>query len=566
VIKTVRAKLILLLSATLLSALVSLGAGAWILQQQLVDVVAARVPAAVRGLETEVGDEVRDVGMMVRVLEQSRELGEAMDRNDVVEAQARLAPLRTAFPHADLALYRNDGALFTQLGLEHPLLRLDATVAFAASLDASTPQITGLALAGCGVPSPDAPPAYFVLTRLPGRGTLLVCLPLDAWLVNHAAESIGAEVAVLERGTRRIRASTDNFPRGLRAQAADRARIERDASGRRWAVARASARRLFGPRTLSLVVAVDVTAVRMRVLQNLGFAAAFVSVIALLALWAGSRVARTMSEAIGRLGGAMKKLEDAQYAHVDGIRTGDEIEDLATGFNHMVDGLRERDNLRATFGKYMTQSIIEHLLAGKVVLGGESLTVSILFSDIRSFTTISEKMEAHALVALLNEYFTAMVTIIMEEGGVVDKYIGDAIMAVFGAPVPKPDDAVRAVRAAVRMREALVTLNERLVARGMPPLQTGIGVHTGEVVAGNIGSEQRMEYTVIGDAVNLASRLEGATKELGEALVVSDDTYRLVEPTVEARALVEITVKGRAQPVRCYAIDGIRDRGSRPPR
>jgi adenylate cyclase len=227
----------------------------------------------------------------------------------------------------------------------------------------------------------------------------------------------------------------------------------------------------------------------------------------------------------------------------------------------MVDGLRERDKLRTTFGKYMTQTVMEHLLKGKVELGGESLTVTILFTDIRSFTTISETMEAHDLVELLNEYFTEMVSIVIQEDGVVDKYIGDAIMAVFGAPVPKPDDAVRAVRAAARMREALVALNERLAARGRPTLRTGIGIHTGEVVAGNIGSEQRMEYTVIGDAVNLASRLEGATKELGADVLVSEDTHALLGDEFDTRAIREITVKGRAKPVMTYEV--IRRKASR---
>lgn len=557
-LRTVRAKLGVLLGATALSSLASLGAGAWLLQRQMTDIVAARVPAVVRALETEVDDELRDVALMSQLLRASPELADALRRGDAPAAQLRLAPLRQAFPNADLALYRSDGTLFTRLGLADPWPRLAELTALVGALEPGAAQRTGIALQGCGRPSPTAPPAYFVLAPLPGDGALLVCLPLDAWLVQHAAESIGAEVAVIERGSRRVRAATEAFPRGIRAQAADRARIETDGAGRRWAVARARARRLFGARTLSLVVAVDVTEVRTRVQTDLALAAALVSVVALLSLLAGGRVARTMSAAIARLGGAMKRLEDAQYAHVEGIRTGDELEDLAAGFNHMVDGLRDRDRLRATFGKYMTPAIVEHLLAGKVELGGESLMVTVLFSDIRAFTTLSERMEAHALVALLNEYFTEMVTIIMEEGGVVDKYIGDAIMAVFGAPVPRADDALRAVRAATRMRSALDGLNARLAARGAPTLETGIGVHTGEVVAGNIGSEQRMEYTVIGDAVNLASRLEGVTKELGASLVVSEDTWRLVEADVEGRALAEVTVKGRAQPVRCYAVDGVK--------
>jgi adenylate cyclase len=140
---------------------------------------------------------------------------------------------------------------------------------------------------------------------------------------------------------------------------------------------------------------------------------------------------------------------------------------------------------------------------------------------------------------------------------VVDKYIGDAIMAVFGAPVPHPQDALRAARAALRMRTQLATLNERLEARGVAPLRTGIGIHSGNVVAGNIGSEQRMEYTVIGDSVNLASRLEGSTKELGVGIVISDDTLKLIDGHVQARRLAEIHVKGRAQGVVVHELMGL---------
>jgi adenylate cyclase len=254
---------------------------------------------------------------------------------------------------------------------------------------------------------------------------------------------------------------------------------------------------------------------------------------------------------------ALKRVEQLDYVHVEPVRTGDELEDLARGFNRMVDGLKERDKLRTTFGKYMTATVMEHLLAGKVALGGESLTVTILFTDIRSFTSISEKMDPQALVALLNEYFAEMVGIVMQEDGVVDKYIGDAIMAVFGAPVPKVDDPIHAVRAAVRMRGALHELNARLLSRGLPELRTGIGIHTGEVVAGNIGSEKRMEYTVIGDAVNLASRLESSTKELGVDVLISEDTYELTKHVVDARPVREITVKGRERPVMAYEVRGL---------
>jgi adenylate cyclase len=271
-----------------------------------------------------------------------------------------------------------------------------------------------------------------------------------------------------------------------------------------------------------------------------------------------------MSGAMKRINAALKKLETQEYVKVQGVETGDELEDLASGFNHMVEGLQERDKLKTTFGKYMTEAVMEHLMTGKVQLGGETLTATILFSDIRSFTSISEKMDAKSLVALLNEYFTEMVDVVIKEDGVVDKYIGDAIMAVFGAPVTKKDDAIHAVRAAVGMRKALAKLNEKLKARGMTPLKTGIGVHTGEVVAGNIGSEKRMEYTVIGDAVNLASRLESSTKELGAPVLISEDTYVLVKDHVDVRAVKEITVKGREKPVMTYEVLGLKGEASAP--
>jgi adenylate cyclase len=279
--------------------------------------------------------------------------------------------------------------------------------------------------------------------------------------------------------------------------------------------------------------------------------------IAAVAISIGARIAGGMSRALKEVIGGFRKLEKQEYVHVPERKTRDELQWLASGFNAMVDGLIERDKLRTTFGKYMTESVLQHLLSGKIELGGSTLKVTILFSDIRSFTSISERMEAHALVGLLNEYFTEMVSAVMKNNGVVDKYIGDAIMAVFGAPVPTPEDAQNAVRAAVDMRDALARLNKRLAERGAPEIRTGIGIHTGEVVAGNIGSEQRMEYTVIGDAVNLASRLESSTKELGVGIVMSDTTWELTRDVVESRAVREITVKGREQPVMTYEVLGL---------
>jgi adenylate cyclase len=309
---------------------------------------------------------------------------------------------------------------------------------------------------------------------------------------------------------------------------------------------------------MGMLAALDVTDIQAIIRRNLLYALGVLAVAAGISIALGSRLASVMSNALRLLNAALLQVEKLDYVHVAPVHTGDELEKLASGFNRMVDGLKERDKLRTTFGKYMTASVMEHLLAGKVALGGESLKVTILFTDIRGFTTISERMDPQQLVGLLNEYFTEMVSIVMQEDGVVDKYIGDAIMAVFGAPVPKPEDPVNAVRAAVRMRRALEQLNARLVERGLPLLRTGIGIHTGEVVAGNIGSDKRMEYTVIGDPVNLASRLETSTKELGVNVLISEDTYELTKDAIEARPVREITVKGRAQPVMTYEVMGLK--------
>jgi len=307
-----------------------------------------------------------------------------------------------------------------------------------------------------------------------------------------------------------------------------------------------------------VALALDVTDIRSIVRQNLAISMTVLVIAAAISVILGARLATIMSTALSRVNFALQKLGDHQYTKVDTLRTGDELEDLADGFNRMVEGLQERDKLRATMGKYMTAQVMSHVLANDIELGGKALEVTILFCDLRDFTTLSEKRTAHEIVELLNEYFTVMVDIILDEGGAVDKYIGDNIMAVFGAPVPAADDAKRAVRAAVRMRQALIELNEKFAAKGRPSLRFGIGLHTGEVIAGNIGSIKRMEYTVIGDAVNLASRLESKTKELGTDILISDATFRACGDTIVGVPNGEIHVKGREQAVTIYAVTSAR--------
>ena len=221
----------------------------------------------------------------------------------------------------------------------------------------------------------------------------------------------------------------------------------------------------------------------------------------------------------------------------------------------MLENISNEKRMKSTMARYMDPGLADKLLAGGGdLLGGQSVEATMLFSDIRSFTTLTEELGAQGTVALLNEYFTIMVHCITQEGGMLDKFIGDAIMAEFGIPVGHGDDADRAMRAAISMTNELRTLNQRRQERGQKPVLMGIGLNTDTVVSGNIGSPKRMDYTVIGDGVNLASRLESACKEYSAQILVSEFTYRKLKGTYRSREVDRVIVKGKTQPVGIYEI------------
>jgi adenylate cyclase len=556
-LRTVRAKLTALVALSVVVMLAALPVLSWLLHRQLVDEVGDRVSDAERGFQTELDDDLADLTLASRVLADDGATIHAVARHDAGRARHLAQMFVDVYPSIDVLLVEEGGQVLAQVGVEHPPDRIEAIAELGDLLAGKT--VKAVVEHGCESPTSDAPPAYVIGVPIPAGG-VVVCLPLDRGYLENSSAKLGLELAlavVAEHNDHRLVGETPDFPTGALGVGGRETRIV-DVGDRSWAVARFEPRQLGGRLgQVGMLAALDVTDVHVIVRRNLLYALAVLAVAAGISVVVGSRLASVMSNALKRVNFALQRVEELDYVHVEPVHTGDELEALASGFNRMVDGLKERDKLRTTFGKYMTASVMDHLLGGKVALGGEPLRVTVLFSDIRGFTTISEKMDPQHLVALLNEYFTEMVNIVMDEGGVVDKYIGDAIMAVFGAPVSKPGDAVNAVRAAVRMRRALHDLNERLAARGLPPLKTGIGIHTGEVVAGNIGSERRMEYTVIGDAVNLASRLESNTKELGVNVLISQDTYEVTKSAVETRAVREIVVKGRKQPVMTYEVLGL---------
>jgi adenylate cyclase len=224
-------------------------------------------------------------------------------------------------------------------------------------------------------------------------------------------------------------------------------------------------------------------------------------------------------------------------------------------YEYFVEG-REKRRVKKIFSQFVSRDIYQQLLDNPTGanLGGHRRRMSVLFSDIRGFTTLSEQGPPELVVSQLNEYFSRMVPIVFAHKGTVDKFVGDMIMALFGAPIDDPDHADHAVQTALAMSEGLAKLNREWRARGRPPLDIGIGVNTGDMVAGNLGSSDIMSYTVIGDEVNLGARLESLNKDYGTRIIISEATRAALRGQYDVRALGDVVVKGKTVPVRIYAV------------
>ena len=265
-----------------------------------------------------------------------------------------------------------------------------------------------------------------------------------------------------------------------------------------------------------------------------------------------------LSRPISQLMEGTRAIAQGNYSITLYVPSHDEIGALTQSFNDMAASLKEKDAIKRAFTRYVAREVVSEILKDpdNIVLTGERREVTVLFCDVRGFTSISERLAPEEVVSLLNAFYTLMIDTTFKHDGTLDKFLGDGVMAVFGAPIYHTDHTLRALRTALAMQAGIRDLSARRVAEGQPPLRVGIGVNAGSAVAGSVGTEERMEYTVIGDSVNLASRLESYARP-GQILI-TDHTYEVVKDDIDARALGRLKVRGKEEELEVYEVLGVR--------
>jgi adenylate cyclase len=271
-------------------------------------------------------------------------------------------------------------------------------------------------------------------------------------------------------------------------------------------------------------------------------------------LWLTILVSHNLSAPLQEIIEVLRSVRNGIFDRKVRVTSNDEIGYTGDVINQMNEGLMERDFIKTTFGKYVSHEIRDEILAGRIPLDGEMRTVTVLFADLRNYTPMVERTDPKEVVKLLNGYFKEMDEAIRSHHGLVLQYIGDEIEAVFGAPVYRGDHPILAVRAALEMERRLRNFNRELEGRGLPPLAHGIGIHTGEVVAANIGSPDRLSYALVGDTVNLASRVQELNKDLGTEILLTEATRAGLLDAFSLRALPPVRVKGKTQEIEVYTV------------
>ena len=265
-------------------------------------------------------------------------------------------------------------------------------------------------------------------------------------------------------------------------------------------------------------------------------------------------LATLLTRPISRLVAGTRSIAEGNFNVILPVVSRDELGDLTASFNEMTRALREKEMIKRAFTRYVAREVVDEILKNpeQLVLTGERREVTVLFCDIRGFTPLSERLDPEGVVLLLNEFYNLMIETTFKNDGTLDKFLGDGVMCVFGAPIARDDHAMQAVRTALDMQAGIAALSHRFVQEGRPPIAVGIGVSAGEVVAGTVGSEDRMEYTAIGDSVNLAARLEALARP-GQILI-SQQTLAMVDDRVRTKAMGAVRVKGKEDEVQVYEV------------
>jgi len=267
-------------------------------------------------------------------------------------------------------------------------------------------------------------------------------------------------------------------------------------------------------------------------------------------------VSKSVSAPLEEMETAMKEVAKGNLDVNIRVVSNDEIGAVGEGFGRMIKGLKESEAIKESFGKYISQEIRDEILSGSIPLDGEMTRATMLFSDLRDFTPFVESTHPKQVVSIMNQYFSEMAEAIKRNNGLILQYVGDEIEAVFGAPVPHDDHPDMAASAALEMKKRLVHLNERLEAQGVAPFRHGIGIHTGAVLAGIIGSKERSSYALVGDTVNLASRIQGLTKEFACDIILSQTTHDLMAGAYQMEQLRAVKVKGKSEETMVYKLMG----------
>ncbi|PYM63891.1 MAG: hypothetical protein DMD79_07585 [Candidatus Rokuibacteriota bacterium] len=359
-----------------------------------------------------------------------------------------------------------------------------------------------------------------------------------------------------------VSALLEPLGRAFRDGVATHTRIYRNQSGT-WLTAFAPVRdargRVFA--VLDVDYRVDVYLARLAGVRHVVLGASFLG--GAVALVTGIVLARRVTGPVSALTRGVIRVAGGDLSQALPVRSADEVGQLTRAFNEMQEGLRQRDFIRDTFGRYVSPEVAQTLLESPegLRLGGEKREVTVLMSDLRGYTRFVEEGDPAVVVEVLNQYLGGMTDIIVEHGGTINEFVGDGIVAFFGAPLRADDHAERAAACALAMQVTLVELNGALAARNRPRLEMGIGLNTGDAIVGNVGSEKRAKYTAVGTAINLAARVEGCT--VGGQVLLSPFTYERIRGVAEVGPPIPVEVKGIREPLLLYELRAL---GGRYPR